>query len=73
MISVRAIQELSLVGDGEEGSDEAAREQMRTVWKRLEEGVRRGTVQAGAVAVMKRYITAHWRTPAPEPPILARL
>jgi tetratricopeptide (TPR) repeat protein len=68
----RAIRELSLVGDGEEGSDEAAREQMRTVWKRLEEGVRRGTVEAGAVAVMRRYITAHWRTPAPEPPVVAR-
>jgi len=64
----RAIQELSLLDD-EEGSDKAAREQMRTVWQRLEDGVRRGTVQAGATAVMKRYVTAHWRTPAPELPV----
>jgi tetratricopeptide (TPR) repeat protein len=63
----RAIRELSLVRN-EEGSDPAAREQMRTVWKSLEGGVRRGTVQAGATAVMKRYVTAHWRTPAPELP-----
>jgi tetratricopeptide (TPR) repeat protein len=63
----RAIRELSLLRD-EEGSDKAAREQMRTVWQRLEDGVRRGTVQAGATAVMKRYVTAHWRTPAPELP-----
>jgi hypothetical protein len=64
----RAIRELSLVRD-EEGSDPAAREQMRIVWTKLADGVRRGTVQAGAAAVMKRYVTAHWRTPAPELPV----
>jgi hypothetical protein len=41
---------------------------MRAVWTKLAEGVRRGTINAGATAIMKRYITAHWRTPAADLP-----
>ncbi len=63
----RASQELSLVED-EEGSGETAREQMRTVWRRLEEGVKRGTVGLSATTVLRNYIKAHWRIPASEPP-----
>jgi hypothetical protein len=63
----RASQELSLLDD-EEGSGESARDQMRTVWRSLEEEVKRGTVDLGATTVLKNYIKAHWRTPASEPP-----
>jgi tetratricopeptide (TPR) repeat protein len=59
----RASQELTLL-DGEEGSGEAARDQMRLVWRRLEEGVRRGTVALGATTVLRSYIQAHWKRPA---------
>ncbi len=63
----RASQELSLLDD-EEGSAETARDQMRMVWRSLEEEVRRGTVDLGATKVMRNYIKAHWRFPASEPP-----
>jgi tetratricopeptide (TPR) repeat protein len=63
----RATQELSLL-DREEESGEPAREQMQMVWHRLEEGVKRGTVEAGATAVLRNYIKAHWQRPASEPP-----
>jgi tetratricopeptide (TPR) repeat protein len=63
----RAGQELSLLED-EEGLAEPARDQMREVWRSLEEEVRRGTVDLGAPAVLRSYIKAHWRTPASEPP-----
>lgn len=63
----RAGEELSLLDD-EEGSDEAARAQMRAVWRNLEEEVKKGNVDLGATLVLKRYIKAHWRFPANEPP-----
>ena len=63
----RAGQELSLLED-EEGSGEPARDQMREVWRSLEEEVRKGTVGLGATTVLRNYIKAHWRTPASEPP-----
>ena len=63
----RAGQELSLLED-EEGSAEPARDQMRQVWRSLEEEVRKGTVGLGATTVLRNYIKAHWRTPASEPP-----
>ncbi len=63
----RAVQELSLLGD-EEGSSELARDQMRTVWRNLEEEVKRGNVELGATTVLRSYIKAHWRNPASEPP-----
>lgn len=63
----RASQELSLLDD-EEGSGESARDQMRMVWRSLEEEVKKGTVDLGATTVLKNYIRAHWRTPASEPP-----
>ncbi len=63
----RASQELSLVED-EDGSGEPARDQMRLVWRHLEEEVRKGTVDLGATTVLRNYIKAHWRTPASEPP-----
>jgi tetratricopeptide (TPR) repeat protein len=63
----RAGQELSLLED-EEGSGETARDQMREVWRSLEEEVRKGTVGLGATTVLRNYIKAHWRTPASEPP-----
>jgi tetratricopeptide (TPR) repeat protein len=63
----RASQELSLLED-EEGSGESARDQMRTVWRSLEEEVRRGTVDLGATAVLRNYIKAHWRFPANDLP-----
>jgi tetratricopeptide (TPR) repeat protein len=59
----RAAQELELL-DGEEGSGEAARDQMRLVWRRLEEGARRGTVALGATTALRTYIQAHWKRPA---------
>jgi tetratricopeptide (TPR) repeat protein len=64
----RAADELTLADDAEEGSGEAAREQMRIVWRRLAEAVERGAVEVGAAIVMRNYIKAHWRTPATEPP-----
>jgi tetratricopeptide (TPR) repeat protein len=63
----RAGQELSLVED-EEGSGEAARDQLRMVWRSLEEEVKRGTIDLGATTVLRNYIKAHWRTPASDPP-----
>ena len=63
----RAAEELSLL-ESEEGGAEAARDQMRMVWQRLEEGVKRGTVEIGATAVMRSYIKANWKRPASEPP-----
>jgi tetratricopeptide (TPR) repeat protein len=63
----RAGQELSLLED-EEGSGEPARDQMREVWRSLEEEVRKGKVGLGATTVLRNYIKAHWRTPASEPP-----
>lgn len=63
----RAAQELSLL-DGEEGSGESARDQMRMVWTRLAEGVKEGTVEVGATTVLRNYIKAHWQRPASEPP-----
>ena len=63
----RARQELSLLDD-EEGSGETARDQMRNVWRSLEEEVKRGKVDLGATTVLKNYIKAHWRNPASEPP-----
>lgn len=63
----RAGQELSLVDD-EDGNSEPARDQMRMVWRHLEEEVRKGTVDLGATTVLRNYIKAHWRTPASELP-----
>jgi tetratricopeptide (TPR) repeat protein len=63
----RATQELSLLDD-EAGSGESAREQMRMVWTRLEEGLKAGTVELGATTVLRNYIKAHWQRPASEPP-----
>jgi hypothetical protein len=63
----RASQELSLLDD-DEGSGETAREQMRSVWRNLEEEVKRGTVDLGATVVLRNYIKVHWRFPASEPP-----
>ncbi len=65
----RASQELSLLDD-EEGSSEPAREQMRLVWKRLEEEVRKGNVELGATQVLRKYVRSHWRFPANDPPFL---
>lgn len=67
----RAGEELSLLDD-EEGSGESAREQMRMVWRSLEEEVRRGSADLGATMALKRYIKAHWRTPASDPPFVRR-
>jgi hypothetical protein len=47
---------------------ELAREQMRMVWQRLEEGLKAGTVELGATTVLRNYIKAHWQRPASEPP-----
>jgi hypothetical protein len=63
----RASQELSLVDD-EEGSGQSARDQMRMVWRSLEDEVKRGTVDLGAPTVLRNYIKAYWRTPANDPP-----
>ncbi len=63
----RAVQELSLLED-EDGSGKTAREQMQAVWLKLQAGIQDGTVNAGAVTVMREYIKAHWRTPAAELP-----
>jgi tetratricopeptide (TPR) repeat protein len=68
----RAADELTLAGDAEEGSGEAAREQMRVVWRRLADALERGAVEVGAVIVMRNYIKANWRTPATEPPSFRR-
>jgi tetratricopeptide (TPR) repeat protein len=65
----RASQELSLLDD-EEGSSETAREQMRMVWKKLEEEVRKGNVELGATEVLRKYVRSHWRFPADDPPFL---
>ncbi len=67
----RAGQELSLLDD-EEGSGESAREQMRMVWRSLEEEVKKGNVDLGATTVLRNYIKAHWRTPASDPPSFGR-
>jgi tetratricopeptide (TPR) repeat protein len=63
----RAREELSLLERDEE-SAEPAREQMRLVWRRLEEGVRKGTVQLGATTVLRTYIKTYWQRPAIDPP-----
>jgi tetratricopeptide (TPR) repeat protein len=63
----RAGQELSLLDD-EDGSGESARDQMRMVWRSLEDEVRRGTVDLSATTVLRNYIKAHWRFPASDPP-----
>jgi tetratricopeptide (TPR) repeat protein len=63
----RAREELSLLDRDEEGA-ESAREQMRLVWRRLEEGVRKGTVELGATTVLRTYIKTHWQRPAINPP-----
>lgn len=63
----RASQELSLLDD-DEGSGEAARDQMRRVWRGLEEEVKKGNVDLGATTALRNYIKAHWRTPASDPP-----
>ncbi len=63
----RAGEELSLLDD-EEGSVEIARDQMRQVWRSLEQEVRRGTVDLSATVVLRKYIKAHWRFPADEMP-----
>jgi len=68
----RASQELSLLDEDEEGSNESAREQMRTVWRSLEEEVRKGTIDLGAPTVLKNYIKAHWRIPASDPPFFKK-
>lgn len=68
----RASQELSLLEE-EEGSSPAAREQMRKVWRNLEDAVRRGTVELGATRILRSYITSHWRIPAAEPPCFKSL
>lgn len=65
----RASQELSVLDD-EEGSSEPAREQMRMVWKKLEDEVRKGHVELGATRALRNYIRTHWRFPASEPPFL---
>jgi len=65
----RASQELSFLDD-EEGSTETAREQMRMVWKKLEEEVRKGNVELGATQVLRKYVRSHWRFPANDPPFL---
>ena len=67
----RAAEELSLLDD-EEGSGESAREQMQMVWHRLEEGVKKGTVEVGATAILRSYIKAHWKRPASDPPSFQR-
>jgi tetratricopeptide (TPR) repeat protein len=63
----RAGQELSLLEE-EEGSGPAAREQMRRVWRNLEDAARRGAVELGATRILRNYIVSHWRIPAEEPP-----
>jgi tetratricopeptide (TPR) repeat protein len=63
----RAREELSLLDD-EQGSGESAREQMGTVWRSLEEEVKKGSVDLGVTTVLRNYIKAHWRTPASNPP-----
>ena len=63
----RAAQELSLVDDEDAGS-EPARDQMKSVWRGLEEEVKKGNVELGATAVLRNYIKVHWRVPAPDPP-----
>jgi tetratricopeptide (TPR) repeat protein len=65
----RASQELSLLDD-EEGSTKIAREQMRMVWQKLEEEVRKGNVELGATDVLRKYVRSHWRFPADDPPFL---
>lgn len=65
----RASQELSLLDD-EEGSSEPAREQMRMVWLKLEDEVRKGNVELGATQVLRKYVRSHWRFPADDPPFL---
>ncbi|HEV7672347.1 MAG TPA: hypothetical protein VGS22_27830 [Thermoanaerobaculia bacterium] len=63
----RASEELSLLDD-EEGSVEIARDQMRQVWRSLEDEVKRGTVDLRATVTLRKYIKAHWRFPADEMP-----
>ena len=63
----RARQELSVL-ENEEGSDKAARDQMQTVWRNLEEEVNKGSADLGAIKVLRNYIKAHWRFPAIDPP-----
>jgi len=65
----RASQELPLLDD-EEGSSEPAREQMRMVWKKLEDEVRKGNVELGATQVLRKYVRSHWRFPANDPPFI---
>lgn len=63
----RARAELALLDRDEEGA-EPAREQMRTVWHGLEEGVRKGTVERGATTILRTYIKTYWQRPAIDPP-----
>ncbi|HTG33294.1 MAG TPA: hypothetical protein VLB76_10215 [Thermoanaerobaculia bacterium] len=63
----RASEELPLLED-EEGSSEPAREQMRMVWRSLEEEVKKGNIELGATKVLRNYVRTHWRFPASEPP-----
>jgi hypothetical protein len=65
----RASQGLSLLDD-EEGSSKPAREQMRAVWRKLEEEVRKGNVELGVIQVLRKYVRSHWRFPASDPPFL---
>jgi tetratricopeptide (TPR) repeat protein len=67
----RAVEELPLMED-EERSGEAARDQMRKVWRNLEEEVKKGKVDLGATSVLRNYIKAHWRTPASAPPTFGK-
>ncbi len=68
----RAREELSLLDDSDEDSPESARDQMRMVWQRLEEGVKKGTIEFGAITVLRDYIKAHWLRPANEMPSFQR-
>jgi tetratricopeptide (TPR) repeat protein len=63
----RGGQDLSPLIDEEEHG-EPAHDQMRTVWRSLEEEVKKGKIDLGVTTVLKNYIKAHWRTPASEPP-----
>jgi tetratricopeptide (TPR) repeat protein len=67
----RAGQELSLLED-EDGSCKPARDQMRLVWRSLEEEVKKGTADLGATSVLRNYVKAHWRAPASNPPFVAQ-
>jgi tetratricopeptide (TPR) repeat protein len=67
----RATQELSLLDD-EDGSGESARDQMQLVWRGLEEEVRKRNVDLSVITVLKKYMKAHRRTPANDPPFVRK-